>query len=65
MRSHQFSNIIENNKSNFSEKQDRIFQNMSANDKIKFGSQLWKLAKNLIGKKIIKNYKLYYERDRS
>jgi len=32
--------------------QDRIFKNMSADRKIEIGSQLWKLAKDIVGDKI-------------
>jgi len=32
--------------------QDRIFKNMSADKKIEVGSQLWKLAKDIVGDKI-------------
>lgn len=32
--------------------QDRIFKNMSADRKIKIGSQLWKLGKDVVGNKI-------------
>lgn len=32
--------------------QDEIFQKMSADRKIELGSQLWKLAKTLVGNKI-------------
>jgi len=34
------------------ERQDEIFQRMSADRKIELGSQLWKLAKTLVGNKI-------------
>jgi len=32
--------------------QDKTFRNMSADKKIKVGSQLWKLAKDIVGDKI-------------
>lgn len=32
--------------------QDQIFQSMSADQKLKFGSELWQLAKGLVGHKI-------------
>ena len=41
------------------QRQDEIFQKMSADRKIELGSQLWKLAKTLAGDKI------NYERERS
>lgn len=34
------------------ERQDEIFQKMSADRKIEVGSQLWQLAKTLVGDKI-------------
>ena len=34
------------------ERQDNIFRNMSADRKVEVGSQLWQLAKNLVGDKI-------------
>ncbi len=34
------------------ERQDEIFRKMSADRKIELGSQLWKLAKTLVGDKI-------------
>jgi len=34
------------------ERQDEIFRKMSADRKIELGSQLWKLAKTLVGNKI-------------
>lgn len=34
------------------EMQDKIFRKMSADQKIKLGSQLWRLAKDLVGNKI-------------
>ena len=33
--------------------QDDIFRKMSADRKVELGSQLWQLAKNLVGDKII------------
>lgn len=32
--------------------QDGIFRKMSADERVRFGAQLWKLAKELIGDKI-------------
>ncbi|MFA6295979.1 MAG: hypothetical protein WC663_01355 [Patescibacteria group bacterium] len=32
--------------------QDNIFKKMTADQKIKLGSQLWRLAKDLVGNKI-------------
>lgn len=34
------------------DKQDEIFRKMSADKKIELGSQLWQLAKDLVGDKI-------------
>tara|TARA_Y100000310_G_scaffold293859_1_gene323813 strand:+ start:85 stop:279 length:195 start_codon:yes stop_codon:yes gene_type:complete len=34
------------------ERQDNIFRNMSADRKVEIGSQLWRLAKDLVGDKI-------------
>ena len=36
----------------FQERQDAIFKKMSADRKIELGSQLWRLAKDLVGDKI-------------
>ena len=33
-------------------RQDEIFQNMSADKRVAFGSDLWKLARELVGNKI-------------
>ncbi len=34
------------------DRQDEIFRNMSADEKIQLGSELWQLAKELVGDKI-------------
>ncbi len=34
------------------DRQDEIFRNMSADRKVELGSQLWQLAKDLVGDKI-------------
>lgn len=34
------------------EMQDEIFRNMSADEKVKVGSYLWKMAKEVVGNKI-------------
>jgi hypothetical protein len=34
------------------ERQDEIFRNMSADEKVKVGSYLWKMAKEVVGNKI-------------
>lgn len=47
------------------EAQDNIFKKMSANRKIKLGSDFWKLAKELIGNKIYKDYEVNYGRNGS
>lgn len=41
------------------EKQDEIFRKMSADRRVEIGSQLWRLAKDLVGDKI------HYGRNRS
>lgn len=43
--------------------QDKIFQRMSADQKVKVGSDLWKLAKELVGDKIYKYHQDEYERN--
>lgn len=45
--------------------QDEIFQKMSADQRVKLGSDLWKLAKELVGDKISKDYEVDYGRNRS
>lgn len=39
-------------KASIQEMQDGIFRKMSADKKVKLGSDFWKLAKSLVGKKI-------------
>ncbi len=41
-----------NRKKTAQEIQDDIFRKMSADERIKVGSQLWRLAKELVGKKV-------------
>lgn len=40
------------NKKSAQEIQDEIFRRMSADRKVELGSQLWRLAKDLVGDKI-------------
>jgi len=44
--------IYHQTKKTAQEIQDRTFKNMSADKKIEVGSQLWKLAKDIVGDKI-------------
>lgn len=39
-------------KNNQQERQDNIFKKMSADRRIEIGSQLWRLAKDIVGDKI-------------
>lgn len=41
-----------NIKKSAQEMQDEIFRNMSADEKVKVGSYLWKMAKEVVGNKI-------------
>ncbi len=49
---------ITSSKKSAQEIQDEIFRKMSADRKLELSSQLWQLAKNLVG------YKIYYGTNR-
>ncbi len=58
-------NKTKNSQLNAQDVQDNIFKRMSADQKLKLGSDLWILGRELIGNKIYKNYEENYDRNRS